>query len=566
MSRKSMLSCAGCALALLLSSVAPASAQKITVKAATPNNGPQGSVNLDILIDGSGFGADSQAQFHVSGTTNPGGIRVNRTTRLSNAQLRANIDIDDVALLSYYDVKVVSNGRTGKGTDLFQVIQKGGQAGCEASVFRVSPVILQLPSARASLTCGAAGIDCAFAVDGLSMRTLNDYALVMDMAVDANGRIVVLAESHPPDATTGFYVLRYSAAGAVDSGFGTNGVAHVAFTSGLGNELPQKLAVQPDGAIIVVGSVPTRASSGSPRLAAVARFLSNGVLDGTFGTGGRMTFSFGSSRTSSWAFDVAIQSDGRLVVGGTADNDFAAARLLANGTFDSSFATGGKALVPMGSGGSGSLGPRVGDIVFQNLNGEEAIVLAGDVIHCTLKQIAAVRLHANGSVDTTFGARGDGRVFVDVANGSERVFGAAVDSANRVILGGQANLNNYSAVVRLNADGRLDPTFGSAGAIRLRFDGLDTTIFNLTVDAADRVLATGGARFPGTMESDAFVVRLQSDGTFDAGFADNGALLFTYPVGNGDDQGGGIGIQSTGRVIVAGRAVFNHVVLLGLMP
>lgn len=146
MTRDEMLR-AGLLVVVMIAVAAPATAQKVAVKSATPSNGAQGTVNLDILIDGSGFGADSVAQFHVSGTTNPGGVKVNRTTRLSNAQVVANIDIGDLALLSYYDVKVVSNGRTGKGTDLFQVVQKSvsclpvatPQFGAPVAVLNVGP-------------------------------------------------------------------------------------------------------------------------------------------------------------------------------------------------------------------------------------------------------------------------------------------------------------------------------------------------------------------------------------------------------------------------------------------
>lgn len=553
------------ALVVILAA-SPAVAQKITVKAATPNSGAQGAVNVDILIDGSGFGADSVAQFHVSGTTNPGGVKVNRTTRVSTAQVVANIDIDDLALLSYYDVKVVSNGRTGKGTDLFQVIQKDGHAGCDASVFQVDAPLQILPSARASLSCANGDLDCAFGAGGVTTYALRDYALVTDSDVDANGRVLVLAESHAGTESTGFHVLRFTADGALDTSFGTSGLARVTFTSGLGNESPWSLAVQPDGVIVVAGSVPTRANSGSPRLAAIARFRENGALDTSFGTGGKVTFSFGSSRTSSAAFAVTIQPDGRILIGGTADNDFAAARLQPNGGFDTTFGTGGRVLLPMGTGGSGPTSPRVGGIALQSTGSSEGIVIGGSIIHCTAREIAIIRLTTSGVPDSAFGARGDGRVFVDVANGVETIFGMTVDSAQRVILAGQDNLANHSAVVRLTPDGLLDSSFGDGGATRIRFDGLNTSIFNVTRDAIDRLVVTGGARVPGTMESDAFAARLLPDGSLDSSFGTGGALLVAYPVGNGDDQGGGAVVQPNGRIVIAGRAVFNYVVLLGLLP
>jgi uncharacterized delta-60 repeat protein len=219
----------------------------------------------------------------------------------------------------------------------------------------------------------------------------------------------------------------------------------------------------------------------------------------------------------------------------------------------------------MGSGGSGSA-PRVGGIALQTTGGTQRVVIAGDVVHCTAREVAVVGLNATGIPDASFGSRGDGRVFVDVAAGAERIYAMALDSAGRILLGGRDNVLNHAAVVRLTSDGLLDASFGEAGATRLGFDGLNAVIFNITTDASDNIIAVGGARLPGTMESDAFAIRLLPDGSLDAGFGASGALLVRYPVGNGDNQAGGVVVQSNGRIVVAGRAVFNSVVLMGLVP
>jgi hypothetical protein len=118
------------AVVALLLVPATASAQKISVKSATPSAGEQGSIDLDVVIAGSGFGNGAKAHFFLSGTENPDGILVKNTRFVSSTQLVATIDIADTASLSYFDIRVVLAGRSGKGTDLFQVIQKvTGQPG-----------------------------------------------------------------------------------------------------------------------------------------------------------------------------------------------------------------------------------------------------------------------------------------------------------------------------------------------------------------------------------------------------------------------------------------------------
>jgi hypothetical protein len=110
-------------VALLASSV-PALAQKIGVKSATPSSGAQGTLGLDVVIAGNGFGPGAQARFVVSGTDDPDGISVRATRFVSPSQLVATIDIADTASLASFDIKVTLSGRTGKGTDLFQVVEK----------------------------------------------------------------------------------------------------------------------------------------------------------------------------------------------------------------------------------------------------------------------------------------------------------------------------------------------------------------------------------------------------------------------------------------------------------
>jgi len=110
----------------VLSSVPLVFSQDIKVTSADPPSAPQGTVNLNVTIRGSGFKNGAQANFFVTGTQNPGGIVVNQTTFLSSSKLVANIDVADTALISKFDIEVLSNGRRGKGTELFAVTVKGG--------------------------------------------------------------------------------------------------------------------------------------------------------------------------------------------------------------------------------------------------------------------------------------------------------------------------------------------------------------------------------------------------------------------------------------------------------
>jgi len=98
----------------------------VKVDSAEPPSAPQGTVNLDVTITGSGFASGAASQFLVTGSENPGGIVVNATTFIDSKHLRANVSVSDTAVLGFFDIKVtLSNGRTGKGIEKFTVQPKG---------------------------------------------------------------------------------------------------------------------------------------------------------------------------------------------------------------------------------------------------------------------------------------------------------------------------------------------------------------------------------------------------------------------------------------------------------
>ena len=104
----------------------PAVAQDIQVNSADPASAPQGTLNLNVTIKGKGFKRGANAQFFVTGTADPGGITVRSTAFVSPSELVASIDVAETAEIAKFDIQVRnSDGRTGKGTELFAVTAKG---------------------------------------------------------------------------------------------------------------------------------------------------------------------------------------------------------------------------------------------------------------------------------------------------------------------------------------------------------------------------------------------------------------------------------------------------------
>jgi uncharacterized delta-60 repeat protein len=132
-------------------------------------------------------------------------------------------------------------------------------------------------------------LDTTFGTDGVAaLPALGVSSFGSALAVQPNGQIVWAGESTAPNGTGGaFAVVRYNANGAIDTTFGTDGVATTAFPDS-GVQGPDSILVQPNGDILVGGEA-LLDSYHAPAEAAMARFTANGAIDTTFGTGGQVT-------------------------------------------------------------------------------------------------------------------------------------------------------------------------------------------------------------------------------------------------------------------------------------
>ena len=116
----------------------PAAAQ-IQVNSASPSTADQGTINLNVTVGGKGFKRGAKANFFLSGTQNPDGILVNSTTFVSSVEVVANINVADTATIAKFDIQVQnSDGRIGKGTELFSVLAKGSTSATPQAIVRAS--------------------------------------------------------------------------------------------------------------------------------------------------------------------------------------------------------------------------------------------------------------------------------------------------------------------------------------------------------------------------------------------------------------------------------------------
>jgi hypothetical protein len=171
-----ILVCLALAFLVFLCANSPtAQAQQVQVNAADPAAAAQGTINLNVKVTGKGFKKGATAKWLVTGTTDPGGVTVNSTTFVSSTELTANITVADTAVIANFDIQVLnSDGRGGKGTELFAITAKGAGSGNSAELVlnvTIEPLagncrICPDDSTTPTYMTGVASVNAVFNVDG----------------------------------------------------------------------------------------------------------------------------------------------------------------------------------------------------------------------------------------------------------------------------------------------------------------------------------------------------------------------------------------------------------------
>ncbi|GAA2230375.1 hypothetical protein GCM10010104_24650 [Streptomyces indiaensis] len=335
-----------------------------------------------------------------------------------------------------------------------------------------------------------------------------------------------------------------AAPGDLDPTFGTGGKVTTHFTGDIGAAAgADAVAVQSDGKIITVG---THRPSPQNSDFAVARYNTDGSLDTTFGTGGTVITDFGDDAA---AFDVALQSDGKIIAVGRSGvntyHDFALARYNPDGSLDTTFGTGGTVTTNFEGDEQGD--PWDGDDEANGvaLQPDGKIVVVGGGAPGVGAEFALARYNTDGSLDTTFGT--DGKATADFGGGSI-LYGVALQTDGKIIAvgsGGPSD-NRRSVLTRYNSDGSLDATFGADGTVTTDFGGRDWTR-EVALQTDGKIIAVGTGGAIGNL--DFAVARYNSDGSLDATFGTGGKVTTDF---GGDSGASGVALQTDGKIIAVG--------------
>ncbi|MFL5244963.1 MAG: hypothetical protein ACJ8FY_22910 [Gemmataceae bacterium] len=419
-----------------------------------------------------------------------------------------------------------------------------------------------------------ASLDGSFGSGGqVLLPHFSDYyyasEIASGVALDSSGHIVVAGSSY------GFFsdnygnrtvAARLNNDGSLDSSFGAGGetaVTQFGPVGGYENDYDAGVALDSSGGIVLAGTAGAYFSANYSSLFAVTRLNSDGSLDANFGVSGQaLVPQFGSSATESdSAVAEGLDSSGNIIVTGTADNSLiAVTRLNATGALDAGWGHAGQVT----AGVTGPSNDQASDMTITQPDGKIILVGTSQAPGAYVGRPVVTRFNPDGSLDSTFGSGGTS-FYANNSNVSLAPVAATVDSQGHIIIAGTFSdyLGNRLAVVRLNADGSLDTSFGNGGetVIGPFGDSPYETDYapSVTVDASGRIVVAGtlNGSVSGNFAQYFAIARLTSAGNLDSTFGNAGQLTVSFGSNGEQDNPKGVAVDASGRIVVAGLAYNN---------
>jgi uncharacterized delta-60 repeat protein len=301
---------------------------------------------------------------------------------------------------------------------------------------------------------------------------------------------------------------------------------------------------QADGKVVAAGMT----TNGGAVDALVLRMNTDGTPDLTFNANGMLTLDL-SLGGSDRFLDVLIQPDQKILCAGYVNtgssDDAVIVRLLSDGSYDSSFGTGGKVRIDFGQGED----DRVYSIALQP---DGKIVAAGVQEFNNSANLLVARFTSAGNPDASFDI--DGSVTFDLSNGGEDGLNAvAVAADGKIVATGYSAWgpsSNNMIIARLDASGQPDLSFSSDGFFNTAFlNGASQFGNDLQVLTDGSVLAAGSSRLNGL--TNAMMLKVKNNGILDNSFNSDGVAYYDFSLG-GEDVFRKIEIQSDGKIIAGG--------------
>ncbi len=391
----------------------------------------------------------------------------------------------------------------------------------------------------------AAGIlDPSFGKGGKIILNLGATVdLIGEAVLQPDGKIIIAGRTFPSSGTSSFadfLVARLNADGSLDNSFGNGGFVKTDFTGG--GDGATSVALLPDGKILAAGFAETTVVLNSRRTAfALVRYNSNGSLDASFGTGGKVHSDFGEGyqRISR----MLILSDGKIIALGDAQGDnfvipgrIGLTRYNSDGSIDTSFGTNGRFFIRFNEAGRFTEGTNLRDAAIQPdgkiiITGHAIVFIPGCIssptVNCVILHSFMFRYTPQMTLDRKFGRRW-GKEY----GGYDQFWDVSLQSDGRIGIGGY-NVKRYWA------HGRLDRVFNP-----ITFSNVNLKIDSIAERQNGRLVGCGTLDTSSTSRDAAIAL-----------FDENGGLIGT-DIQNfaALDYCDGVLVQTDNKILMFGQA------------
>jgi uncharacterized delta-60 repeat protein len=434
-------------------------------------------------------------------------------------------------------------------------LSRGDRLGKETAMsspnFRAVIVLVlasSLVCSFASPAFAASGdLDSSFSGDGKVTTNFTRRADVASgMELQPDGKIVTAGVAGAGGSNPKFALARHNTDGTLDSTFSSDGKVTTDLTPRLDGA--HDMTIDGTGRIVAAGVVGIGGSD--PRFALV-RYNPDGSLDTSFSGDGKVITNF--SRHYDSARAVAIDPDGKIVVAGTVNwgpnPNFGVARYNPDGSLDSSFSGDGKVTIDVSG--------RSDNALEMAIQSDGKIVVSGEGGFGRGRidsKLILVRLTDAGALDATFSS--DGKVMTQFTPRFDGAWGVAVDGDNRIVAVGFAGawVNKRFALARYSPNGRLDTTFGGDGKVMTDFTRLHDEAIDVSFQQDEKILVGGeaGDRLNRRANSQFALARYNTNGSLDLSFSGNGKLFTNLT--RKEDAASRILAQQDEKIVAAGYA------------
>ncbi len=353
-------------------------------------------------------------------------------------------------------------------------------------------------------TFSQVGLDNSFNSNGKLKFSGLGTDQIRAIATQANGKVILVGNSYHLDDND-ISVVRLNINGSFDTSFSGDGSVTI---SGAVLDFAESCIVLKDNSILIVGS---SISVYGDHEALIVKLMSNGKLDSSFGTAGRLIL--GLSSYDDKINSIAIGSDEKIYVTGITNNAFFIARLISNGTLDNAFGNASES-------NTGviieNLGTGMSEGVAVCVQPDGKIIVGGTYVNSDY-DLFIMRLQSSGSIDPTFGFNSTGLSKIDVSI-DDKLKEIKIDQEKRIWVGGTSN--DDFLVAKLKVNGSLDSSFNSVGKKSISVSA--NSIENLSGISLQQ---NGSILVAGETDHKYLAVRLLSNGNPDENFGNQGTSI-----------------------------------------